>query len=193
MVSGISKKILEQLKKNLSKVSDEQSEKFISELSKSKNVFVAGAGRSGLVAKAFGMRLMHLGLSVNVVGDTVTPPIKENDLIIVISGSGETSSVKIAVEAAVKNGARMMAITGNSKSSIGRMADITVQIPTLVPRVKTKDYIANQLEGVTATLTPLGTVFELSALVFCDSVVAEMMDRMGISEEQMKEKHSNIE
>lgn len=193
MVSGISKKILAQLEENLAKVSDEQSEKFIEELSKSKNVLVAGAGRSGLVAKAFGMRLMHLGLNVNVVGDTVTPPIKKDDLIIVISGSGETSSVKIAVETAVKHGARMMAITGNAKSSIGRLADVTVQIPTMVPKTKGMDYVAKQLEGVTATLTPLGTVFELSAHVFCDSIVAEMMDRMGVSEEQMEAKHTNIE
>src|SRR5665811_602610 len=38
-----------------------------------KRVFVMGAGRSGLAAKAFAMRLMHLGLNVYVVGETVTP------------------------------------------------------------------------------------------------------------------------
>ena len=35
------------------------------------NVFVTGAGRSGLAAKAFAMRLMHLGLSAYVVGETI--------------------------------------------------------------------------------------------------------------------------
>ena len=46
------------------------------------NVFIMGLGRSGLVAKAFGMRLMHLGLKVYIVGDTITPAITDK----VISG-----------------------------------------------------------------------------------------------------------
>ena len=37
----------------------------------SKNIFVTGAGRSGLAAKAFAMRLMHLGLSAYVASDNV--------------------------------------------------------------------------------------------------------------------------
>ncbi len=55
----------------------------------SKNVFVTGAGRSGLAAKAFAMRLMHLGISSYVVGETISPAIYDDDCIIAISGSGE--------------------------------------------------------------------------------------------------------
>ena len=47
----------------------------------SKNIFVTGAGRSGLAAKAFAMRLMHLGLSAYVVGETISPAIYEDDCI----------------------------------------------------------------------------------------------------------------
>ena len=36
-----------------------------------------GAGRSGLVAKAFAMRLMHLGLEAFVVGETITPALNK--------------------------------------------------------------------------------------------------------------------
>ena len=38
-------------------------------------VFVAGAGRSGLVLRMAAMRLMHLGLTVHIAGDTTTPAV----------------------------------------------------------------------------------------------------------------------
>jgi len=46
-------------------------------------VFVAGAGRSGLVLRMAAMRLMHLGLDVHVAGDTTTPAITSGDLLLV--------------------------------------------------------------------------------------------------------------
>ena len=53
-------------------------------------VFITGAGRSGLVGRFFVMRLVHLGKSAFVVGETTTPAINEGDLLIAISGSGNT-------------------------------------------------------------------------------------------------------
>jgi 6-phospho-3-hexuloisomerase len=38
-------------------------------------IFAAGAGRSGLGVRALGMRLMHLGKTVYVVGETTTPSL----------------------------------------------------------------------------------------------------------------------
>ena len=58
-----------------------------------RRVFVAGAGRSGLVVRAFAMRLMHLGLQVYVVGDVTTPAFAAGDLLVIGSGSGETDSL----------------------------------------------------------------------------------------------------
>lgn len=194
MISASAKKILDRVQKNISQISDAEAEKFLEEISKSKRIFVEGAGRSGLMGRSFAMRLMHLGFDVHVVGDTVTPAIRTNDLMIAISGSGETNSVKLAVEAAKKHGARVLAITGNVQSSIGRMATRPICIPTTLKQDKGKqDYLVSQLAGVTRTMTPLGTVFELSAAIFCDAVIAELMDRLNISEEQMKTKHTNIE
>lgn len=66
----------------------------------SKNVFVTGAGRSGLAAKAFAMRLMHLGISSYVVGETISPAIYDDDCIIAISGSGETNTIVSAARIA---------------------------------------------------------------------------------------------
>jgi len=87
-----------------------------------------GAGRSGLVAKAFAMRLMHLGFSSFVVGETITPAMTGNDLMVVFSGSGKTKTVADIAETAKEIGARLALITSNRDSRIGRIADIIVII-----------------------------------------------------------------
>ena len=50
-------------------------------------IFLAGAGRSGFVAKSFAMRLMHLGFYVYVFNETIAPPVQDGDIIIIISKS----------------------------------------------------------------------------------------------------------
>ena len=75
------------------------------------NVFVTGAGRSGLAAKAFAMRLMHLGLSAYVVGETISPAIYEGDCILAISGSGETNTITSAAKISKNRGAKVLALT----------------------------------------------------------------------------------
>ena len=81
---------------------DEDSIEEFENIIESKNVFVTGAGRSGLAAKAFAMRLMHLGVSAYVVGETISPAIREDDCIIAISGSGETNTIVSAATIAKK-------------------------------------------------------------------------------------------
>ncbi|WP_143800270.1 SIS domain-containing protein, partial [Oenococcus oeni] len=57
-------------------------------ISKEKRIFVLGAGRSGLMAKGFAMRLMHIGYTVYVIGETITPSIAAGDVLVSVSGSG---------------------------------------------------------------------------------------------------------
>ncbi|MFP5367432.1 MAG: hypothetical protein ACLGIS_11380, partial [Actinomycetes bacterium] len=45
----------------------------VTELRLADRIFVTGAGRSGLVLKMAAMRLMHLGLTVHVVGEVYNP------------------------------------------------------------------------------------------------------------------------
>ena len=70
----------------------------------SPRIFVAGAGRSGLCMRALGMRLMHLGKTVYVVGETTTPSIAASDLLILGSGSGRTASLLAMAEQAQASG-----------------------------------------------------------------------------------------
>lgn len=89
----------------------------------SNNIFVTGAGRSGLAAKAFAMRLMHLGLRSYVVGETISPAIYEDDCIIAISGSGETNTIVSAAKIAKNRGSKVLAVTSYPESTLGQLAD----------------------------------------------------------------------
>lgn len=88
----------------LEMMSDSEIDSFIDILLKTykegRKVLIIGAGRSGLVGKAFAMRLMHLGFNVYVLGETIVPALNNNDLVIAISGSGRTKLVVTAAEAA---------------------------------------------------------------------------------------------
>ncbi|AEM38123.1 6-phospho 3-hexuloisomerase [Pyrolobus fumarii 1A] len=157
-------------------------------------ILVMGAGRSGLVGRAFAMRLHHLGYNVYVLGDTIVPRIGERDVVIAISGSGSTKLIVTAAEAAKKVGAKVIAITSYPDSPLGRLADVVVEIPG---RTKTKreeeDYFARQILGIHEPLAPLGTLFEDTAMIFLDGVAVELMHRLGKTEEDLRAMHANIE
>jgi 6-phospho-3-hexuloisomerase len=168
-------------------------EHLIKEVGMAKSIFVSGAGRSGYVAKAFAMRLMHLGFVVHVVGEATTPAISSKDLLIAVSGSGETYSVVGIAEAAKRKNAAVIAITSNPRSVLSKISDSIVQIKGRLPAVREKDYLARQVKGGHVTLAPMGTLFELSTMVFFDSLVEELMLIKRKNESYLKRRHTNLE
>ena len=65
--------ILQELKDNKNNINYEQFSLFIEEIVNAKHIFLSGKGRSGLAISAFANRLMHLGLSVSLVGEISSP------------------------------------------------------------------------------------------------------------------------
>ena len=155
-------------------LNEEDIDKFLDIIVSSKNVFLIGAGRSGLAAKAFAMRLMHLGISSYVVGETISPAIYEDDCIIAISGSGETNTIVSAANIAKNRGSKVLALTSYPESTLGKLAD-TVLLVKGRTKVEADDenYMKRQIHGNYTSLTPLGTAFELTTLVFLDALVSE--------------------
>ena len=92
-------------------------------------IFVSGAGRSGLVMRALGIRLMHLGKTVHVVGESTTPSIKTNELLIIGSGSGQTPTQLAIAQKAQSQGAKILVFTTNPNSPLANWADQYVTIP----------------------------------------------------------------
>lgn len=175
-------------------LNEEDIDKFLDIIVSSKNVFLIGAGRSGLAAKAFAMRLMHLGISSYVVGETISPAIYEDDCIIVISGSGETNTIVSAANIAKNRGSKVLALTSYPESTLGKLAD-TVLLVKGRTKVEADDenYMKRQIHGNYTSLTPLGTAFELTTLVFLDALVSELMEIMHQTESDLKARHTVLE
>ncbi len=175
------------------KLDKEEVNNFIGLLLKSEHIFVMGAGRSGLVARAFAMRLMHLGFDVRVIGETITPALRKGDLLVGVSGSGETSLVVSAARIAKEIGAKIAVVTSYPESTLAKLADHIVTLPGRVEVATTKSYIDRQIAGEYESLTPLGTLFEATALVFLDGVVAGLMNKLGKKEKDLTARHATIE
>ncbi len=174
-------------------LSAEQVDGFVQALLKSKRIFVIGAGRSGLVARAFAMRLMHLGLETFVIGETTTPALHTDDVLVAVSGSGETSLVVSAANIAKKIGAKLATVTSYPKSALARMSDFVVTLPGRTKTETTSDFMHRELKGEYAPVAPLGTLFEIAALIFLDAVVTGLMTALGKKEEDLRARHATIE
>jgi len=187
--------IIEGIQKAMKTLAPEKVEKMIDFLIKAKDrkILVLGAGRSGLVGRAFAMRLMHLGFNVYVVGETIAPALEKNDVLFAISGSGTTTLIVASAEIAKRVGAKVVAITSYIDSPLGRLADHAVILKGRTKVARKKDYFSRQILGVHEPLAPLGTLFEASCMIFLDGVIVELMHRLGKTESEMKLRHATIE
>lgn len=186
--------ISENLKEVVDRLDKESIKMMIQKILNSKRIFLMGAGRSGLVAKAFAMRLMHLGFSVYVVGETTTPAVQPEDVVIAISGSGETHSIADLGKIVKDIGSTLITVTSKKESTLGRISDIAMILPS-----KTKNdldaggYLERNMRGDYRNVPPLGTSFEITSLIFLDSIIAQLITLTGASEAELKSRHTNIE
>ncbi len=146
-------------------------------------VFVYGAGRSGFIGRCFAQRLMHLGINSCFVSDAVTHQYTKNDLLILISGSGETTSPVAIANKAKEIGGKIALLTGNVNSTIGKISDYVIQIEG-----KSKDKAISQ-----KTLAPYTSLFDISALSVLDSIGGTIMKILNVSEEDIDKRHATIE
>jgi 6-phospho-3-hexuloisomerase len=174
-------------------------EGFLNEMLSAKRIYVAGAGRSGFVAKAFAMRLMHLGFDSYVVGETVTPAFSRGETLVAFSGSGETTSVVDICDIAREMGGRVCLVTSTPLSRMGRSADCIVNVGDLTGYYRKDNtpfelrQITGQYRSVTSAFAPLGTLFETLALVFSDAVISALMEVKKADVNEMKGRLSNVQ
>jgi 6-phospho-3-hexuloisomerase len=176
--------ILKELNRSAGLIADEEAEKLVNGILESKKVFVAGAGRSGFMAKSFAMRMMHMGIDAYVVGETVTPNFEKDDILIIGSGSGETKSLVSMAEKAKSIGGTVVAVTIFPESTIGKLADITIKMPG-----SPKD----QSDSEYKTIQPMGSLFEQTLLLLYDAVILRFMEKRGLDSNTMYGRHANLE
>jgi 6-phospho-3-hexuloisomerase len=176
-------------------ISDDDVGKFLDEILKAKRIYVMGAGRSGLVAKAFAMRLMHLGFQAFVVGETITPALNTGDAMVIFSGSGRTKTVADIAETGKEIGAHICLITSNADSRIGKIADCIVIIEHHRDDVDddAAEFEIRQMMGDHKSFAPLGTLFETASMIFADAVISRLMEITKTDETALKNRHVNLE
>jgi len=169
------------IKDILGDVTKNDIDKVITLFFEANRIFVYGAGRSGLVSRAFAIRLVHLGFQTFVIGETIGAPVKKDDLVFVISGSGETIPTVMTAEIARNIGAKLVVVTGERNSRITKFADIAIFLS------------AGCKDEERKKLAPLGTLFEASVWILLDSIIAELMKSKGETEESMRSRHATLE
>jgi len=147
--------------------------------------FLLASGRSAFILQCFATRLVHLGAEVHIVTNLASmPALRKKDILIVLSGSGTTSIVVSLLNNYVNSikPYGIITITSHPETVIGRLGDITIKLKGRTKRDKAV--------GDTAVLAPEGTMFEIAAFAYLDAVIAELAIKMGKTNEEMLEKHS---
>ena len=170
--------ILRDLTDVLKAVPDSETDPFLQALVGARRVFMYGVGRSGLVARMFGMRLVHLGRESTIVGDTTTPAIRADDLLVVCSRTGQSPILLHAVDLAHREGAKAAAVVGMQGTPLAQAADLVVRIPIEVARSEQRQ--------------PMGSLFEQALLLYLDRMVLRLMDALKRTVEDMERIHSNL-
>ncbi len=155
----------------------EDTEKFVDIIIGSRKIFIYGVGRSGLIAKAFAIRLVQMGLEVFFVGETVTPIVEEGNLVIIVSYTGETMSAIQTANIVRRVGAKVVTVTANDHSKVAAASNVVIQIHP--PK-----------DDERKRLAPLGTLFEVATLIYLDGIVATLMEKLGQSEGAMRKRHA---
>ena len=171
-------RILNELTEIAGRTSEEDLERLADRILEADRVYVTGMGRSGLMARAFAMRLMHLGLRVFVVGETTTPSIEEGDLLLCCTRWGRSGSLLHYMQKARGARAKTAVITLDPASPMSKKADVSLAIP---------------VGEATESRQPLGTLFEQLLLLTLDAVVIVLMQKRGFTEREMERLHTNLE
>ncbi|NLP22473.1 MAG: 6-phospho-3-hexuloisomerase [Erysipelotrichaceae bacterium] len=179
------KTIINELDTTLNSINEKDADAFVKLVDEANEVFCAGAGRSGFQVKGFAMRLMHMGVNSYVVGETCTPNITDEGLLVICSGSGETKSLVNHATKAKEVGAKIALITINPQSTIGKMADVVVEISAPSPK--------SAKEGQIKSIQPMGSLFEQSEGLFMDIAILKLMEIKNMTSETMFGRHANME
>jgi len=176
--------ILEENRCLLKNITGKAVNDFIQRIRNAESIFFSAQGRTGFILRCFCMRLMHLGYSVYFCGETVTPAITGNDLLIVLSGSGETPSTLEAVRLAKQYKAETYGILGNIDSGIGSLVDHSIHLPGTTKLRR---------DGEPESAQMAGSLFEQSAFLFLEAVVLKIYQTRKKDVGSVSSRHAVIE
>ncbi len=183
-IKSTTKTIINEMRDVLAEIKEDEFKQFIDTIKSSKNIFVTGQGRSGLVARTFAMRLTHIGFTCYVVGETTTPNIDKGDMLIVCSSSGTTSITCHIAGLAKRLNAFIVVITAHPNSELSNYATLTIEIPARE---------IGQVLQSRCSVQFRSTLFEQACLVYLDAVILTLVRLLNREEVEMQKRHANLE
>ena len=184
-INDYSSTVLREIKETFEEIDQSNIIYFLKQIMDAQRVFIAGVGRTGLVMRCFAMRLMHLGIKVQIIGDITTTAVGKNDLLIIGSGSGETSSLLSIARKANNLGIDILLITINPNSSIGNMAKACLKIQAPTPKLNQKH--------TKSSIQPMGSLFEQTLLLTLECIAGMIMQEKNMDSDSMFFNHANLE
>ncbi len=180
----LTKKVLGEQRKVLLSVNPDEVEKLLEAIvaAKDNSVFIWGIGRMQCSARAFAMRLMHMGFDAHVIYDTTCPNLSPGDLLIVNAAC--TTIDYTIMQLAKKIPVKIAAITANTNSKAAKLCDFTVNL---------KGQVHGGRSYEIASVQPMASLFEQTIFTFEDIVIQLLMKKMNIKAEQMAKKHINVD
>ena len=137
-----------------------------------------------LSLQAFCKRLNHLGIKAHCVGDITDPAIKNTDLLIVGSGSGE-SIIPVAIAKKAKEfNAKVVHIGSNPNGAVSDYVDYMVRIPT-----RTRLYLEDEIDSQQI----MTSLFEQVLLILGDVIAKIIVDNRNIDLKDLWQWHANLE
>lgn len=168
----------------LSKLKDNAFDDLIRGIGSARAVFFSAQGRASYILRCFCMRLMHLGFHVHFCGDTTTPAMGRGDLLVVLSGSGETAWTLEAVKSARSHHAQTFGLLGKKDSAIGRLVDCSMILPGTTKLRRNGEPPSRQMSG---------SLFEQAAFFFLEAVILELSRERTEAGEDLLARHAVIE
>jgi 6-phospho-3-hexuloisomerase len=159
-------------------------ESFAEAIAGAKTIALHGLGREGLQMRGLAMRLYHLGLDAHVVGEMTMPPVGPGDLLICSAGPGDFTTIAALMKIAKDAGAKTAVVTAQPSSSLATSADHVLHIPAQT--------MADD-QGETASVLPMGSLFELSQMLVFELLALRLRDIEGESAASMRQRHTNLE
>lgn len=172
--------ILREIEDVLSNIREDSSRRFRREIARANRIYITGVGRSAIMVKAFGQRLMHLGFEVHCADEITAPAIGRSDLLIVCSGTGRTLLPIYMARRARRFRARVTAVTACPRSPLARLAHVVVEIPA-------------PLEPGRRTCQPARSLFEQSTFLYFDATILELMKELRIPRSRIRRRHANLQ
>lgn len=164
---------------------EEELEALMDAVMSAERIFVFGAGREGIAARSFAMRIMHLGKETFWLLDDTTPGMKEGDLFLAVNGSGRIGFIDYFLDQAKKTGARIAVITGAPAERTPSEADVNVFVPAAVYKGTDKRVVPSE--------QPMGNLYEQHLFLLFDILVMMLEKKMGLIHAQMESRHRNVE